>query len=83
MRVQSPRLPHCTQGQGSVGRVVRVLHLLYPCPQVEKKSNKGKEKSKKQKEKQKEKEQTKKKKKEGKEKKTRGQTPKKTKEEAA
>ena len=62
---------------------MRVLHLLYPCPQVEKKSKKGKEKSKKQKEKQKEKEQTKKKKKEGKEKKTRGQTPKKKKEEAA
>ena len=62
---------------------MRVLHLLYPCPQPEKKSKKGKEKSKKQKEKKKEKEQTKKKKKEGKEKKTRGQTPKKQKEEAA
>ena len=61
---------------------MRVLHLLYPCPQLEK-SKKGKEKSKKQKEKQKEKEQTKKKKKEGKEKKTRGQTPKKKEEEAA
>ena len=62
---------------------MRVLHLLYPCPQTEKKSKKGKEKSKKQKEKQREKEQTKKKKKEGKEKKTRGQTPKKKKEGAA
>ena len=62
---------------------MRVLHLLYPCPQPEKKSKKGKEKSKKQKEKKKEKEQTKKKKEEGKEKKTRGQTPKKKKEEAA
>ena len=57
--------------------------LLYPCPQTEKKSKKGKEKSKKKKEQQKEKEQTKKKKEEGKEKKTRGQTPKKKKEEAA
>ena len=83
MRVQSTRLPHCPLGQGSVGRVVRVLHLLYPCPKPEKKSKKGKEKSKKQKEKKKEKEQTKEKKKEGKEKKTRGQTPKKKKEEAA
>ena len=64
-------------------RVVHVLHLLYPCPQPEKKSKKGKEKAKKQKEKQKEKEQTKKKKKEGKEKKTRGQTPKKKKGESA
>ena len=62
---------------------MRVLHLLYPCPQPEKKSKKGKEKSKKQKERKKEKEQTKKKKKEGKEKKTRGQTPKEKKEEAA
>ena len=57
--------------------------LLYPCPQTEKESKKGKEKSKKQKEKQKEKEHTKKKMEEGKEKKTRGQTPKKKKEEAA